>query len=810
MTTLLHDLRYGLRMLWKSPGFTAIALLTLALGIGANTAIFSYVNAWLIHPIPYPQPDRLMVLLSHDTKKGWTSDGVTSAADFLDYQRQNTSFEQLAGWTQWSFNLTSDGPPDRVMGGLVTWNFFQTLGAKPMLGRDFVEQESQPAASHVAILSRGLWESRFAADPDIVGRKIKLQGETYTVVGVMPADFQFPLMGICNIWSPLALDAKQRADRSNSWFQAFGRLKAGVTPEQAGAEITAIASRLEKLYPQADTNQTTLLSSMTFEIGKNEGTQQIVACFWIVGLILLIACANVANLMLARASRRTKEFAVRRALGASRTRLVRQLLTESMLLFTAGGAAGALFGVWGVHWIEDAIPARIRGYLVNYGHASLDATTFAYTFGIALLCGAVFGLAPAFENSGVDVNRSLKEASGQASGSRKGARLRRILVASEVAVAVVVLISTGLLIKDFARIMLGDPGFNPQNVTTADLVIPPSKYASDAQIRTFYDGVMARVSALPEVASAAASQYIPFGDGNQSYTIHVVGRPAALPGEEIGADFSAITPGYFHTMQIGLLRGRAIAAGDGADTPHVVVINDTLARQQFPKEDPLGRQLEIGDKHDICTIVGVVHDVKKFTLSDRPERQMYISAAQFPSRSMSIVARASNAAPDLPSEIRNAIWAVDGDQPVSTVRPLNDFITERNTPNRIMAQMVSFFGALALLLGAVGIYGVMAQSVQQRIHELGIRMALGASPAEVMQLILGQGLKLTFAGMAFGLLAAAAVTRGLGAILVNVKPNDPFTFIAVAVVFTLVALAACYIPARRAARVDPMVALRYE
>ncbi|MFZ0522998.1 MAG: ABC transporter permease [Candidatus Acidiferrales bacterium] len=810
MTTLLHDLRYGLRMLWKSPGFTAIALLTLALGIGANTAIFSYVNAWLIHPIPYPQPDRLMVLLSHDTKKGWTSDGVTSAADFLDYQRQNTSFEQLAGWTQWSFNLTSDGPPDRVMGGLVTWNFFQTLGAKPMLGRDFVEQESQPAASHVAILSRGLWESRFAADPDIVGRKIKLQGETYTVVGVMPADFQFPLMGICNIWSPLALDAKQRADRSNSWFQAFGRLKAGVTPEQAGAEITAIASRLEKLYPQADTNQTTLLSSMTFEIGKNEGTQQIVACFWIVGLILLIACANVANLMLARASRRTKEFAVRRALGASRTRLVRQLLTESMLLFTAGGAAGALFGVWGVHWIEDAIPARIRGYLVNYGHASLDATTFAYTFGIALLCGALFGLAPAFENSGVDVNRSLKEASGQASGSRKGARLRRILVASEVAVAVVVLISTGLLIKDFARMMLGDPGFNPQNVTTADLVIPPSKYASDAQIRTFYEGVMARVRALPEVASAAASQYIPFGDGNQSYTIHVVGRPAALPGEEIGADFSAITPGYFHTMQIGLLRGRVIAAGDGADTPHVVVINDTLARQQFPKEDPLGRQLEIGDKHDICTIVGVVHDVKKFTLSDRPERQMYISAAQFPSRSMSIVARASNAAPDLPSEIRNAIWAVDGDQPVSTVRPLNDFITERNTPNRIMAQMVSFFGALALLLGAVGIYGVMAQSVQQRIHELGIRMALGASPAEVMQLILGQGLKLTFAGMAFGLLAAAAVTRGLAAILVNVKPNDPFTFIAVAVVFTLVALAACYIPARRAARVDPMVALRYE
>ena len=810
MGTLAQDLKYGIRMLAKSPAFAIIAVLTLALGIGANTAIFSYVDAWLIKPLPFPQADRLMVLLSHDTKKGWTSSGVTSTADFLDYQNENASFEQLAAWTQWEFNLTSDGPPDRVVGGLVSWNFFQTLGAKPLLGRTFLEQESQPASSHVAILSRGLWESRFSADPHIIGRTIKLQGETYTVVGVMPRDFQFSLMGIANIWAPFAFDDKQRADRMTSWFSGFGRLKPGVTQDQAGSDAAAFFSRMEKLYPQSNTNQTTLLSPMAFEVGKNEGLQQVMVCFWIVGLVLLIACANVANLMLARASRRVKEFAVRGVLGASRGRLVRQLLTESLLLFSVGGAAGTLFGVWCVHWIEDSIPGRIRGYLVNYGRADLDMTILAYTLGIALLCGVVFGLAPAFESSGIDINRTLKEASGQASGTGRARRMRQIFVAGEIAIAVVVLIATTLLVEDFARMSYGELGFQPANVMTADLVIPPSKYVSDAQIRNFYEQVMARVRALPEVASADASEYIPFGESNQTYVIPVVGRPAAQPGEQLGADYTAVTPGYLSTMQIALLRGRSIEPGDGPGAPNAIVINDTLMQQQFPKEDPIGRQLEIGDKHDVCTIVGVVHDVKKFTLSDRPRRQIYVSAAQFPNRYMSIVARASRPAPGLASGIRGAVWSVDAEQPISGVRPLDDLITERNTPNRIMAQLVGFFGALALLLGAVGIYGLMAQSVEQRRHEIGIRMALGSSPRQVLRLVVGQGLKLTFIGIACGLLAAAGVTRGLAAILYNVKASDPLTFAAVAAFFALVALAACYIPARRGSRVDPMVALRYE
>jgi predicted permease len=808
LETFAQDLRYGVRMLRKSLGFAAIAIVTLALGIGANTAIFSYVNAWLIKPLPFPQADRLMVLLSHDTKKGWTSNGVTSSADYFDYEKQNSSFEQLVPWTSWYFNLTGDGPPDRVLGGLVGWNFFQTLGAQPLLGRTFLPQESQPASSHVAIISRGLWESRFAADPRIIGRVVTVQGETYSIVGVMPANFQFSLMGISNMWAPLAMDDKQRNDRGSSWFSAFGRLKPGVTQQQAGADLAAISSRLEKLYPQTNTNQTTLISSMLFEIGKNEGTQQIMICFCLVGFVLLIACANVANLMLARASSRAKEFAVRGVLGAGRWRLARQLLTESLLLFTFGGAAGALFGIWGVHWIENAIPDRIRGYIVNYGRGTLDLPTFAYTFGIAILCGVLFGLAPAFGSSGLDVNRSLKESAGQISGGRVARRLRNVFVTSEIALAVVVLVCTLLLVQDFAHMVYGDIGFQSHNLMVTQLVLPPAKYKTDAQIRGFYDPVLARVRALPEIVAAAASEYIPFSDSNQVKMIHIVGRPPAQPGEALGAEYSAITPGYFQTMQMVLLRGRAFASSDGPDSRKAVVINETLLRQQFSQVDPIGQQLEVGDTHDICTIIGVVRDTKLFTLSDRPVRQIYVPAAQFPSAYMSVVTRTSRPSTEAASAIRTAVWSVDADQPVSTVRTMDDLITERNTPNRILTQLLTFFGVLALLLGAIGIYGVTAQSVQRRIQEIGIRMALGASSSDVIRMILAQGLKLASAGIACGLLAAAAVTRGMAAILSTVKSNDPLTYGAVAAFFALVALAACYIPARRGARVDPIVALR--
>jgi len=810
MKTLVQDVRYGLRILRKSPAFAAIAVLTLGLGIGANTAIFSFVDAWIIKPIPYPQADRLMVLLSHDKKKGWTSNGVSSTADFLDFQKQNTSFAETAAWTQWNFNLTGDGPPTLVDGGRVSWTFFDTLGVRPLLGRTFTASDDATGAPHVAIISEGLWKSRYAQDPKIIGRSINIGDEAYTVVGVMPGKFQFPLLGICNIWTPLALTDKQRNDRNSSWFQAFGRLKPGVTQSQAAAEVTAISARLEKQYPQTNTNITSLVSPMSYEIGKEQGNQQVMICFWIVGLILLIACANVANLMLARAAQRTKEMAVRGALGATRGRLVRQLLTESLLLFFFGGLTGVLFGAWGMRWIESLIPGHIRGYLVNYGEVNLDWITLTFTLGIALVCGVVFGLAPAFESSGIDLNRALKEASGQASKSGRGARMRRIFVAGEIALAVVVLISTTLLVKSFLISVRSSPGYNPANLLVAQVALPKTKYAQDARQRNFSDDVVARIHALPGVVSTGVSSAVPFGGFGQTAVVEAVGKPAPQPGETLGARFSAVSPNYFAAMQMQLVKGRAFTSADGPGDAPAAVIGQTLARQFWPNEDPIGQKLKFGEQHTVCTIVGIVNDVKMYNLRGRPERQMYVPLAQFPSPTLGFVARTANDSPALATAIRDSIWAVDPNQPVSSVEQMGTLMAVEDAGNRVMMKLMVFFGALALFLGALGIYGVMAHTVAQRTHEIGIRMALGAKPQQVMGMVVRQAMTLTLIGIVIGVAGAFAATRSLAFMLYQVTASDPATFVGVSVLFALVALAACYVPARRAMRVDPMVALRYE
>ena len=808
LEALVQDLRFGLRMLAKSPGFSAVAILTLALGIGGNTAIFSYIDAWFIEPLPFPHPDRLVIFETQDKKHGWTSGGVTSAADFFDFQKQNTSFEQTVAWTVANFNLTSDGSPELVEGGRVSCNYFDALAAKPILGRTFTAEDDRSGAPHVVILSGGLWQGRYAGDPKVIGRSISIGGEAYTVVGVMPGTFQFPLMGVANLWTPLALTDKQRADRGNVWIPAFGRLKPDVTLEQARAETATFFAHLEKEFPQTNANLTWLVSSMTDRIRTEEGGPEVMICFAIVGLVLLIACANVANLMLARATSRTKEFAVRGALGATGRRLARQLLTESVLLFLLGGVGGLLFGLWGMRWIESQIPGHIRAYIVNYGHVDLDFTTLAFTVGITLLCGLIFGLAPAFGSSRLDVNRTLKEASSQASGSSQSARMRRIFVAAEIALAVVVLISATLLVKSFIISVRSSPGFNPANVMTAQLTLPKTKYTQDSQLRNFSEEALARIRSLPGVVSASVASYVPFGGFGQGIEFEVVGRPLQ-PGERQGAPFTAVSRDYFSTMQIGLVKGRFFDSTDAYGSSTSVVVSQTMAGQLWPDEDPIGKKLQLSEQRRVATIIGVVNDVKIYHLRQRRGWHIYVPMTQFPSRNLAYAVRTAGDATTMATAIRDAIWSVDRNQPVSSA-PMETLIATVDAGNRVVTRLMVFFGTLAMFLGVIGIYGVMAHLVSQKIHEIGIRMALGASPAQVMRMVIGQGLKLALIGVAVGALAALGATRSLSTMLYQVAPNDPPTFIGVAILFAGVAAAACYVPARRAARVDPLVALRYE
>src|SRR5438094_2264935 len=804
MQTLWQDLRYGARMLAKNRAFTAVAVFTLALGIGANTAIFSYVDAWFIKPLPYPQPGRLVIFETHDKKHGWTSGGVTSAADFFDFQKQNASFEQTVAWSSASLNLTGDGRPELVDGGRVTWNFFDTLGAKPILGRTFTPDDDRPGAPHVVILGEGLWQGRYAGDQRIIGRNITIGGEAYAVVGVMPGEFQFPLVGIANLWTPLALTDNQRVDRGNVWLPAFGRLKPGVTLEEARAETATFFAHLEKEFPKTNTNVTWLVSSMTDRIRKEEGGPEVMICFVVVGLVLLIACANVANLMLARATSRTREFAVRGVLGATRRRLAGQLLTESLLLFLVGGVASLLFASWGMRWIESQIPGHIRGYIVNYGHVELDFATLAFTLGITLLCGLVFGFAPAFENSRLDVNHALKETSGQSSGSKRGSRLRRIFVAAEIALAVVVLISATLLVKSFIISARSSPGYNPANVLVAQLALPKTKYTEESQFQNFNDKVLSRIRALPGAVSTAVASHVPFGGFGQGIEFEAVGKPLQ-PGERRGAPFTAVSANYFSTVQIGLVKGRFFDSSDAYGTSPSIIISQTMARQLLSGEDPIGKKLRLGEQHSVGTIVGIVNDIKTYYLRERPGWHIYAPLAQFPSRTFGFVVRSSSDSATMATAIRDAIWAVDRDQPISSVEPLENLIAAVNTGDRVVANLMVFFSALAMFLGAIGIYGVMTHLVSQRIHEIGIRMALGASPAQVMRMVISHGLKLALIGISVGVLVALGATRALAAELYQVTPYDAPTFIGVALLFALVALAACYIPARRGTRVAPLV-----
>jgi putative ABC transport system permease protein len=804
-------IRYALRQLRKSPGFVIIAVLTLALGIGANTAIFSFVNAWVIRPLPYPNPDQLVALFDREIRSGRIRN--IAPATYRDWIDQGSAvFDQAAGWSFSSYNLTGDGEPEKLRAIRATTNFFEILGAQPALGRVFTRAEETPGPDRVVVLSQPFWRDRFNSDRSVLGRSLMLDGNAYTVIGVMPADFHLPLTGRVHVWLPLALNREESAQRSFRWIHGLARLKAGVSVPQAASALEAVAARLETQYPESNKGTGVVVRSLHEEIGRHSGNEPVTICFAIVGLVLLIACANVANLLLTRATGRRKEVGVRLAIGASRWQIIRQFLTETLILFGTGGVAGVLFAVWGVDWMTSAIPFQNRGYLPNFGHIAVDLTVLGYSMLLALATGILFGLAPALQSTRVDLNETLKNVAGRAASGFRGGRMRRVLVAAEIALAVMVVVSAGLLVNSFVRMVRVDLGFDAQHAATAEIELAPAAYRDVATAGRFFEQVVEKLRESPGVDMAAASQFSPFSaTGSATAPLFIEGRPAAPPGQAPTTRYTSVTSGYLRTMDIRLTSGRGISDQDSADTQRVAVINETLARRYFAGEDPIGQNIRVGrGSANVLTVVGVVKDVKFVELIDPPENQVYLAMKQSPVRYGTVVARTTGEIAPVAAAIRSSIRSVDAGVPVSRILTIDRLISEEVAPWRILTQIMGFFAVLAMVLAALGIYGVMSYAVSTRTREIGVRMALGARSADVLKMVIGQGFTIVLVGLSLGLVGSIAMTRLMKNILFSVSPGDPATFVSVAALLTAVALAACWIPARKASRVDPMMALRYE
>ena len=805
-----QDLRYGLRVLLKNPGFTAVAVIALALGIGANSAIFSVVNTVLLSPLPYKDPDRLVMVWEDDTKHGYPTD-TPAAANYVDWRDQNQVFEGMAAIADQSFNLTGTGDPERLRGRRVSASLFPLLGVAPQVGRAFAPEEDRPGANKVVILNHGLWQRRFGADPSITGKTLTLNGESYQVVGVMPASFQFPERGD-ELWVPIAFTPQEAASRGRHYLKVVARLKPGVTVERAQAEMSTIASRLQQQYPEQNAELGATVVPLHEQMVGNIRSALLVL-LGAVGLVLLIACANVANLLLARAAVRQKEIALRVALGASRWRLLRQFLTESVLLAALGGGLGLLLALWGVSLLKSFIPESIS----QVKAIGVDAKVLGFTLLVSLLTGLVFGLAPATQVSKFNLNETLKEGGRDSSSGNQGKRLRGLLVVMEVAVSLVLLIGAGLLINSFLRLRSVDPGFKVDNLLTLGVVLPQEKYTTHERRSAFYDNLIGRVEALPGVRSAAVTNWIPLVRQGDSIGVSFEGHNDPLPGQgkRPVVVTRVVSPHYFRTMGIQLLQGREFEEGkDRVDSPAVVLVSEALARRYWPGESAVGKRVTHGDPNDPadwCEVIGVVKDVRQFELAADPKPQMYFSHAQagfFAPRHL--VVSADGDPLSVAAAVRRAVWEVDKDQPVSDVSTMKEVLSESLARQRFSMLLLGIFAGLALVLAAVGLYGVMSYTVAQRTREIGLRMALGAQRSDVLRLVVGQGLKLVLVGVVLGLVASFVLTRVMTSLLFGVTATDPATLVTISLMLIAVAVIASYIPARRATRVDPLIALRYE
>lgn len=807
LSDFLQDLRYAARILWKNPGFTAVAVIALALGIGANTAIFSVVNTVLLRPLPYRDPEQLVMVWEDASRHGYPRD-TPAAANFVDWRDQNSVFSGMAAMADGNFNLTGVGDPERLKGRRVSANLFPLLGVDAQLGRVFTAAEDQPGAQGVVVLSHLLWQRRFGGDPGIVGKTLTLNDEIHTVVGVMPAGFKFP-ENDDELWVPIALTSQEAANRNRHYLQVVARLKPGVTLAQAQSEMTTIGARLQQQYPQSNADLGVAVTSLQEHL-VGDIKPALLILLGAVGLVLLIACANVANLLLARAAIRQKEIALRVALGARRWRLLRQFLTESVLLATLGGILGLAIAYLGLLLLGSFIPENIS----QAREISLDLKVLGFTLLVSLLTGFVFGLAPAIQALRMNQSETLKEGGRDSVTGRSGKRLRGLLVTAEVAVSLVLLIAAGLLINSFLRLRNIDPGFKVDRLLTMKIELPEPKYEAFERRAAFYTDLIQRVQSLAGVRSAAVTTNLPLYRQGNSTSVRLEGRPDPPPGQELIVVTRIISPAYFDTMSIPLLAGRRITDQDTETTPNAVVVSETMAKRFWPGEDAVGKRLSLGRVRtdaDWIQVVGIVKDVRQFELNAEPRPQMYLSYRQADFFAPEDLVVKTDVEPaSMAAAVRKAVWEIDKDQPVSNIKTMEEILADSIARQRFSMLLLGVFAGVALLLAAVGIYGVMSYSVAQRTHEIGIRMALGAQTGAVLKLAVGYGLKLVVAGVLIGLVAAFALTRLMSTLLFGVTPTDPATFALISLLLVGVAAVASYIPARRATKVDPLIALRYE
>src|SRR5438094_1550551 len=786
---LWQDLRYGLRSLLKNPSFTIIAVIALALGIGANSAIFSVVNAVLLRPLPFKNPAQLVMTCGSAAHLLFPK-GTPSPPNFCDGQRQNSVFTGMAAMSERSFNLTGVGEPDRLDGRRVSANLFDLLGVPALLGRTFVPDDDRPG-THVVLLSYSLWQRRFGSDPSIIGRVVTLNGESYTVIGVMPRSVHLPAYGNWNdkVWVPIAFTNEETTERGNHFLDVIARIKPGITLKQAQAEMETIAARLAKEYPRYNTRIGATVTPLHEEV-VGDIKPALLILLGAVGFVLLIACANVANLLLARAAVREKEIALRLALGASRSRLTRQFLTESVLLALLGGGFGLLLALAGIRVLKTFIPVTIS----QTQTISIDGKVLVFTALLALLTGIVFGLAPAMHASHSNLNHWLKEGGRDSAIGKKGNRLRDLLVVGEVAVSFILLIGAGLLINSFLHLRNLDPGFRADHLLTMKVDLSELRYPDGERRSVFFDEVLFRIRALPGVQSVAVAGNLPFTYNGDSASIAVEGIPDPPPGQWPDVIYRAIGPGYFGTMGIPVIRGRDFADQDKADSKNVVVIIEKTAQHYWPEQDPIGKRLKTGATTSHAPwreVIGVVKDVRQNDFIAQPKMQMYFDYRQLKDPAANaLVVRTSVEPMSLATSVRDAIWDVDKDQPVANVDTMDHIVSEAIARQRFSMLLLGSFATLALGLAAVGIYGVMSYSVAQRTHEIGIRMAFGARRTSVVNMIVRQVLKLVGIGMLVGLVAAFLLTRVMASLLYGISAKDPITFLGISLVLLAVAILA--------------------